>query len=795
MLGWPSKRKGRRRKAREKRVQSLGSGRAQILQSVFCWPVLASAVLVLGVVSIGLLGESVLRYSVGQRVLHPIYARVDFQIADPAQTEANRQAARASTPSYYTWNAKGVTFDRIRADLRSFFEAAAGADSFEAYAKALESVPCEPDEDAFQRLRVLAELPDDQGRAKFGQWVDSLPLESEYVVQGLLNEPREPSSTTGFIILEQQSAEEKSNAKTKQIPITDLVRQETTRALQGSASTLSKRFPFPVRASVEAILLATLRDQPTIIFDSDQTREELKKAQEATPKAMSAFERGKPFVNPSLLGSEQLALLKAHHQAYLDFLAVDIEVGPQNSVEKDIQQELRRERLFHQIGMAALIVVFSVGLVIYAGQHQPRILQVRGRTIAFGLLVLGTLFAVRGLNLSWPDIPELIYVPCILAGSVLAIVYPRRFAVGAVCILSVLAGIAIRAEMTQLLVLFTGVTVATFQLNEIRTRTKLITSGAITAIAVGIVSAAGGLLGAAPMEYVLSHALTAGGCAMLASFIVSGALPFIEQSFGVATSLALLEWRDPTKPLLQLLAREAPGTYNHSLVLGTLAESACEAIDANALLAQVGALYHDVGKIPKAEYFVENQIGTLSRHDNLAPTMSLLIILGHVKDGVEMAKEYKLPRILRQFIEEHHGTTVVRYFHHMASEKQPQIASGKHDREVPEAEFRYGGPKPRTRESAVIMLADGVEGAVRALPDPTVSRIEGIVHQIVADRLSDGQFGDCDITLRELRIVEDSLVKSLCSIYHGRVAYPKSQKESDDSSDAGADGERKRASG
>ena len=260
---------------------------------------------------------------------------------------------------------------------------------------------------------------------------------------------------------------------------------------------------------------------------------------------------------------------------------------------------------------------------------------------------------------------------------------------------------------------------------------------------------------------------------MAAAFVLSGILPFIERIFRIATSLSLLEWRDPTRPLLQLLAREAPGTYNHSLVVGTLAEGACERIGANGLLAQVGALYHDIGKIQKPDYFVENQEGQVSRHDNLAPTMSLLIILGHVKDGVEMAKEYKLPRVLFQFIEEHHGTTVVRYFHHMANEKQPRIASGKHDREVPEAEFRYNGPKPRSRESAVLMLCDGVEGAIRAVHEPTPSRIESVLHQVVTNRLNDGQFDDCDITLKELRQVEDSLVKSLCAIYHGRVAYPK----------------------
>jgi hypothetical protein len=159
--------------------------------------------------------------------------------------------------------------------------------------------------------------------------------------------------------------------------------------------------------------------------------------------------------------------------------------------------------------------------------------------------------------------------------------------------------------------------------------------------------------------------------------------------------------------------------------------------------------------------------------------MSLLIILGHVKDGLELARQYRLPPVLHQFIAEHHGTTLVRYFHHRAVENQPRLATGRHDRNVAEADFRYEGPKPRSRESAVLMLCDAVEGAVRALYEPTVGRIESTVHQIIVDRLNDGQFDDCPITMRDIRMVEDSLVKSLCGIHHGRIAYPKARADDD----------------
>jgi putative nucleotidyltransferase with HDIG domain len=225
------------------------------------------------------------------------------------------------------------------------------------------------------------------------------------------------------------------------------------------------------------------------------------------------------------------------------------------------------------------------------------------------------------------------------------------------------------------------------------------------------------------------------------------------------------------------MGQEIPGTYSHSLVLSNMADAAAEAIGANGLLAKVGAMYHDIGKMHKPDYFVENQQAGINRHRDLSPSMSLMIIRGHVKDGIEIAREYGLPRVLWQFIEEHHGTTLVKYFLKVASDQQSSKASGKHDRAVPESEFRYPGPRPRTRESAILMLCDGAEGAVRALEEPTAARIESTVHRLVMDRLTDGQFDRCTITMSELKTVEETLVKVLRSIYHGRIAYPKEDKE------------------
>ena len=767
MFGSTSKQKIRRRQVRERRTKDMGTIWGRLVSRVASWPVAVSVLFVISASAIALYGGATLGYSAGEQIDYPIYAKVDFQVRDAEQTAADTEAARAATPSYYTLNPSALTFDRVRADLRRLYQAAADANTFEEFEQALSEFGWLAKQEAYRRLRAFVDQPDDRGRTQFEAAVDKLPLEQEYVVADLLREPREPRSTRDFIVLE--TADEDGNVTGASIPHAKLVPQNNDKARRGSASEVAGKFPeYELRATVEAIVLAVWGEQPTIIYNKDRTGAKMREVAEATPEAMHTFERDKPFVSPGIIGSEDYDLLEAHHAALLEFLREDASA--------------QRALLLQRIGLVTLVTVLSIGLLAYAGMYQPRVFEIRSRTVAFTVLILGMLAAARALNLKWPPQPELVFAPCLLAASILAITYPRRFALGAICVSAVLVTTIVQRDLAFLLTLLSGVAVVVYLLDEIRSRTKLITSGMATAAAIMIASVAGGLLEGHTGDFIMDRALWGGGCALFAAFVVSGILPFIERLFRIATALTLLEWRDPTKPLLQRLAREAPGTYNHSLVLGTLASTACERIGANGLLAQVGALYHDIGKIHKAHYFAENQEGNISRHDNLAPTMSLLIILGHVKDGVEMAKEYGLPRVLQQFIEAHHGTTVVRYFHHIASEKQPQIASGKHDREVREAEFRYSGPKPKTREAAVVMICDGVESAVRALPEPTVGRIESVVRQIVTDRLNDGQFDDCDITLMQIRLVEDSLVKSLCSIHHGRIAYPKARKATEEPS-------------
>jgi putative nucleotidyltransferase with HDIG domain len=259
---------------------------------------------------------------------------------------------------------------------------------------------------------------------------------------------------------------------------------------------------------------------------------------------------------------------------------------------------------------------------------------------------------------------------------------------------------------------------------------------------------------------------------IIASLLMTGLLPVVERIFSVQTDLSLLELGDASHPLLRQLAQRAPGTYNHSINVAALAETAADSIGAHGLLTRVGAYFHDIGKMFKPNYFVENQSQGNNRHDTLQPAMSTLVIIAHVKDGADLARAHNLPKPIIDFIEQHHGTTLVEYFFRQATKKSEESPYGE---EVSDLDFRYPGPKPQTVEAAVLMLSDAVESASRTLVEPTPGRLQNLVDDIAMKRLLDGQFDECGITLCQLDQVKLSLVKSLTAIYHGRIKYPGQQ--------------------
>jgi putative nucleotidyltransferase with HDIG domain len=259
---------------------------------------------------------------------------------------------------------------------------------------------------------------------------------------------------------------------------------------------------------------------------------------------------------------------------------------------------------------------------------------------------------------------------------------------------------------------------------------------------------------------------------IVCGIIVIGVLPIFEYLFKTVTNISLLELADFSQPLLQRMVMETPGTYHHSLVVGNLSEAACLAVGANALLARIGAYYHDIGKLQKPEYFSENQDIKTSKHDNLSPTMSKLVIMNHVNEGLELAKKYKLNPRLVDFIQQHHGTSLVYYFYRRALE------SLEDDQQIKEEGFRYPGPKPTTKETAIVLLADSVEATTRALKQPEPANIKEVVHKIINNKFIDGQLDACELTLKDLEKISEVFIRILTGIYHGRITYPESQANS-----------------
>ncbi len=418
-----------------------------------------------------------------------------------------------------------------------------------------------------------------------------------------------------------------------------------------------------------------------------------------------------------------------------------------------------------------MVILISLAATFYIYHYQKRIIKNHTRALALaGLFIL--LLAAAKIGVLLPNQIYLATASAVTAAIILSVAYDQRFAIGMSVFYCLFASLAAGPvlSMNLFLIMLAGAITCCLSLREIRTRMKLLEVSAlaaaivfITAITLTFLTNASELKTTDILREAGFHALAT----ILVGIVIQSLLPLIEKIFRISTSMTLLDYSDANQPLLKRLAMEAPGTFSHSLLIGTIAEAAAEAISRNGLLCRVGAYYHDIGKINKPSYFVENEMGSASRHKELSPAMSQLIIVGHVKDGIEMAKEYKLPVVLRQFIETHHGTTLVEYFYNEAMKKHDEKQSPPS-----ESEFRYAGPKPRIKEGAIVMLVDAVESATRSLTDLTATKAEAIVHNMAMKRLQDGQFDECDLSLRELSQIEASISKTLTAHYHSRIAYP-----------------------
>lgn len=413
-------------------------------------------------------------------------------------------------------------------------------------------------------------------------------------------------------------------------------------------------------------------------------------------------------------------------------------------------------------GRTLLVLAMTALLVFYLRQNR---LQVFDSIALIGLvgcvivtvLLLGRLFSM----LSWP---EAVYLnPSALVGLLLTLLIDAKVGTMATVVTSVLLGVVSAFSWPVTIVSLVGGLTAVLSVSKVSQRGDLMRAGFFVGgtdflllIAVGLGTKNTGLI---------IHSYLGLISGLFASIVAIGVLPYLESAFKITSAIRLLELSNPNHPLLRRLMMEAPGTYHHSILVGNLAEAAAEAVGADGLLARVGAFYHDIGKLKRPYFFVENQVGKDNPHDRIAPSLSTLIITSHVKDGLELANEYKLPDVVTQFIAQHHGTDLVRFFFHRATEASEGNV-------VEEKDFRYPGPKPQGKEVAIVSLADAVEAAVRSLSRPTPGKIEGLVRKIIKDRLNSGELDESDLTFQDMDRIANAFAKVIMGMFHTRVEYP-----------------------
>lgn len=687
--------------------------------------------------------------------------RISLSLEDTAQTLRAKEAARQSTPRVY--NSDNAAIEKIAQSIENLPRALSSAQSLEAVEPSIrEQFGLTPELLTAVKAEAVDGEPSGAWISKVNQLASLLkrrPMLDQQTYQKSVQE-----GTHQMVKLVTSPTESVLVFRGEVVNVEDKALSEVVTILARDAG-----FTGPARELVASRL--RINPTPTFTFDAAATATAQNEAAADVPAVRVISPPGQIiFQRGEVLSQPQAELFRAELINY--------------SANAEYWQ-----RWLRQSGIVAAVIAITVALTGYTTLFCPRIRNKVSRMIGVAAIMGAGLAAAV---VSSAALPQLIAVtsvaPTIFVSMLLCIAYDRRSALAFGLLHGLLVCIALRESAGTLAVMIAGISCVVWTLRDIRDRNSLFRTSIFAAVGASAATVVFSLI-ERPLPPQIVGEIVRDALLAAAGMIVAGGvalflLPIIERAFNVTTGLTLMELRDPKQPLLRELQQRAPGTYTHALNVASIAEAAAESIGADGLLTYVGALYHDVGKMNKPEYFVENQNRGFNRHDKLTPAMSLLIIVGHVKDGMELAREFNLPRNIRHFIEAHHGTTLVEFFFHRArqlAQSAGGATSARHEDDAVEPEdvylpdefaYRYPGPRPRTKECAILMIADAVESAARTLSDPTPSRIENLVHSIAHKRLLDGQFDDCDLTLRELNLIVESLSRTVASMFHVRIAYP-----------------------
>lgn len=689
-------------------------------------------------------------YQPGQLVDQPIVSRVDFEAQDPEKTKLKREEARSRQPNIYFPNTTFI--ENTQKQIQSLPAAVAGVADINEVSKDIQKQFGITE----QALTILknyeaSDREKQEWQELTAKFIASLKMHPIIAPDRYQNELVNNATRITLMIAENQplNVEEK-----------DLVTYSNEQSLTRHIKNLAADFPLAIQQTLIRYFINS--QKVTYLYDQQASELAAKEAEEKIETQVVPH-----LTNTVLVKSGTVLEVKGGYELLL--AEVDAYINK-------LWQNHRTVWFMLHISPFAIIFLLAATMAGYVRAVKPRVAQNPLRTTALAcLLLLGVLLSWTGLSLEEVFHPSAFLASTLLISIILVIAYDQRFAVGITVLYCLILGVTLKFSVGLVVLNILGGMLVVGQLRKMRHRSTLglagLVTGVVMVLGVLVVGFTERQLVEGMSAIIFKQAAFAFVTCIMTSFFVLGMLPVIERVFKVTTGMTLLELCDMNHPLLRRLQQAAPGTYNHSCTLAILAESAADAIGADGLLCRVGAYFHDVGKMNKPKYFVENQGAGPNSHSKLSPAMSLLIIVGHVKDGIEMAREYGLPRVLQHFIESHHGTTLVEYFYHAAIEQ-----SGE-DKVPDEVEFRYPGPKPQSKEAAILMLCDCVESATRALPEKSPARIEQLVHKLSRKRLLDGQFDECDLTLGELAQTEQAITKSLMSIYHGRIAYPSDKKQ------------------
>ena len=721
-------------------------------------------------------------YRKDQIPTHDLVTRVTFEVENDAQTKALRERKRREQLAFYSNRNKPLL--NLQAALRDQLFLVLGAPAFDemkteeqnAFAQFFQGDETMPDDTPAKRFAMLKAVFAEDPKLETLKSAMEIAFQENYrygLIQGLEHSPE--VGVPAMIRVYQDGSPE-------DIEFVEMKNARIAEAAPGIEKRLKEEFrtKFPADDSQQVAkmisdwLIQRLPEYQTLSYDEKRSEEARINAAAAVEPVMTAYRTGTDTLAEAgaPLGDEQLSLLQKEWMTLVNRM----------------QWTDKLARVIAYAGMICALYLLCGSYIFFVDDR--RLLQNRWKLAR--LLAIMVTTVVLGYYASadqWRG--EL--VPLVLASILSAVVYGRELALLLMAAASLSLTLFLGAGLPELVMMAAAFTSCTLLLGRIRTRTHLLYVGAIAAVitiltvvgvgivtsatlsgsdAVGLVSQYQGPRFDTVVMGLFKDAFWAGFCILVSATAMTGLLPLVEKAFGVQTDLSLLELGDASHPLLRRLAQRAPGTYNHSINVASIAEAAADEIGANGLLVRVGAYFHDIGKMFKPEYFIENQSTGINQHDSLQPAMSTLVIIAHVKDGADLARSHHLPEPIIDFILQHHGTTLVEYFYREAARRSEENPNAE---TVSDKDFRYPGPKPQTLEAAVMMLADAVESASRTLVDPTPSRIQGLVNSIAQKKMSDGQFDECGLTFRQLDRIRRSLVKSLTAIYHARVKYPGQQ--------------------